>query len=71
MLCNLRKGLARLSIATPARLFMNSGAGLLMGRIYNLTFHTEREMKCCVTAGGVAPLKEDGAERGLSLDPLL
>ena len=46
-----KKNLARLSIATPARLFMNSGAGLLMGskvgRIYNLTFHPAgNEMLC-------------------------
>ena len=50
---------------------MNSRARLFkVGWICNLTFHSG-EMKCCVTAGGAAPLKEDGTERGLSLDPLL
>ena len=60
-------------MATRARLFMNSRAGLLMARWagFIIWHFTQREMKCCVTAGGAAPLKEDGAERGLSLDPLL
>ena len=60
-----KKNLARLSIATPARLFMNSGAGLLMGSKVGgfIIWHFTRSGKWNVVSPQVESLRSRKMER--------